>query len=458
MKSIRGQLTKVLCLSIGALLVLAGLGVFFAARGVLLEQFDDTLMAKGRALVTASEIDGGDFEVDMTVKDFAGFGAGGSDFFEIRQEAGELVERSPSLKKSGTKLGEIAVPDHFEPEIHAGELADGRAVRMFVQRFTPKGDKKKRFQELNLVVASPTRNLHLNLLGLALVLGVAGVATILLTIPVVRVSLARGLRPLEDLSREVSGIGADDLGKRVGVADIPLELAPLAARLNDSLSRLEKSFDRERRFSSNAAHELRTPLAELKTMAELGAMWPEEATTARSAEMLVVVNELESLLEKLSMLARADAGSLPIHRKALNLQASVNAAADRFRSKADARGVKLEVNAADVEIQTDAVLWNAILGNLIGNAVHYTPLGGLIGIDATPAAFRISNPAPDLDPDDVAKIFDRFWRKDEARGATGHSGLGLSIVKACASALGADCRAGLSPDGIFKVEIRRAAD
>src|SRR5690606_30267603 len=93
---------------------------------------------------------------------------------------------------------------------------------------------------------------------------------------------------------------------------LPAELVPVATGLNEWLGRLEASFDRERRFSSHAAHELRTPLAELKSMAELGAMFPEEATPERSAEMLAVANELEALLEKLALLARADAGRQPV--------------------------------------------------------------------------------------------------------------------------------------------------
>ncbi|MBK1883860.1 sensor histidine kinase N-terminal domain-containing protein [Luteolibacter pohnpeiensis] len=453
MRSIRSHLTKVLCLSIGSLLVLVGIAIFFAARAVLFDQFDATLLAKGRALVTASEIDGGDFEVDMTVQDFAGFGAGGSEYFEICHPDGELVERSPSLKKSTARLLEIAVPDHFEPEIHPGKLADGTPVRVFVQKYTPKGDKKKRFQELHLVVASPVRNLQLNLIGLALVLAIAGAMAISLTIPMVRLVLKRGLSPLENLSSEVSGIAADDLTKRIGTAGLPKELEALATRLNATLAKLEESFGRERRFSSNAAHELRTPLAELKTLAELGATWPEEANPDRCAEMLTVIDELESLLEKLSLLARADAGSLPIQREPVSLRASILAVVDRFRRQAEQRELTFKTEIADEELSIDPVLWNAILGNLIGNAVHYTAVGGSIQMESTAKGFVIQNPAPDLTDQDLARLFDRFWRKDEARGTGEHSGLGLSIVNACVAVLGGTCKADLSPTGRFRVVI-----
>ena len=295
MISIRWRLTILLCLAIGALFIATGIGVFVSMKELLRDQFDETLTAKARALITASEIDGGDFEIDLTVQDFAGFGKEGNDYFEIRRINGKHFMSSPSLISDHKDTGDFAdvrKPEDDEPRIRKGKFADGRPAHFYVQRFYPKDDKKKRFQDLYLVVASPTGNINLQLTLLATVLGVAGAAALLLMVPIIRLGLGRGLRPLNKLAADVGRIHPEKLHQRLDAQKLPAELVPVAERLNEWIGRLEASFDRERRFSSHAAHELRTPLAELKSMAELGATWPEEATSERYAEMVLVANEL----------------------------------------------------------------------------------------------------------------------------------------------------------------------
>lgn len=457
MISIRWRLTILLGLAMGALLVATGVGVFMGMRHMLREQFDATLTAKATALITASEIDDGEFEIDLTVQDFAGFGSDGGDYFEIRRMRGDVFLRSPSLISARTELGKQGKPPkNDEARIREAKLGDGRAARFYIQRFYPKDDKKGRYQDLYLIVASPVRGLQIQLALLGTVLAVAGSAALLLMVPVIRLGMGRGLRPLDKLSSEVRQIRPENLHQRLATEKLPAELVPVAASLNDWLGRLEASFDRERRFSSHAAHELRTPLAELKSMAELGAMFPEEATPGRCAEMVTVANELEALLEKLSLLARADAGRQPVRKEEVNLSASVGAAVSRVAARADERKIRFDLRIAGETIDTDSVLWGTVLQNLLGNAVSHAPEGSGILIEASPEGLAVSNPAPDLDREDLDRIFERFWRKDESHGGYGHSGLGMSIVKACAGLLGKECKATLSEGGVLRVEVGAA--
>ena len=457
MISIRWRLTILLCLAIGALFIATGIGVFVAMRELLREQFDATLTAKARALITASEIDGGDFEIDLTVQDFAGFGKEGNDYFEIRRMDGKLFMSSPSLKADKFDSPGIGYlekpPKDDEPHIKNGKLGSGYLARFYVQRFYPKDDKKKRFQDLYLVVASHREGMHLQLVLLATVLGIAGAAALLLMVPVIRMGLGRGLKPLNKLAADVGRIHPEKLHQRLDEQKLPAELVPVAERLNDWIGRLEASFDRERRFSSHAAHELRTPLAELKSMAELGATWPEEATSERCAEMVTVANELEALLEKLSLLARADAGRQPVQREAIDLTATVTTAISRIEAKAEQRGLRLSPRISAGAFTSDPVLWGTILQNLLGNAVAHASEGSDVVIEASPGRLAVSNPAPELNQEDLEHLFERFWRKDDSRSGYGHSGLGLSIVKACVALLGGECRATLSPDHRFRVEV-----
>lgn len=456
MISIRRRLTILLCMAMSLLLVATGLGVFVGMRHLLRERFDETLAAKARALITASEIDGGDFEIDLTVQDFAGFGKGGDDYFEIRRMNGTVFRSSPSLGAKGVDrpgIGSARIPRDDKPHLKDGKLGDGRLARFYVQRFYPKDDKKGRYQDLYLVVASPLRGLSIQLALLATVLGIAGALALVFMVPVIRMGLAQGLKPLDKLAAEVRSIHPENLHERLETGTLPAELLPVATSLNDWLARLEASFDRERRFSSNAAHELRTPLAELRSMAELGATWPEEATQQRCCEIVGVADEMQALLEKLSLLARADAGRQPVVKEEVDVKATVAAMVSRFQADADRRKISIETNLADEQISTDPVLWGAILQNLLGNAVAHAPENSVVKVDCSSGTLAISNRAPDLRPEDLERLFERFWRKDESRSGYGHSGLGMSIVKACVTLLGAQCRATLESGGELKVTV-----
>jgi len=343
MISIRRRLTLLLGLGIGLLLLVTGLGIFFTIKDVLKSRFDETLTAKAQALITASEIDDGDFEIDLTVKKFAGFGKDGDDFFQIRRRDGSHFLDSPALKKRPETLAEFSKfpwPKDESGVIEDGHLDGTRPARFHIAPIYPKGDKLDRFQDLFLIVASPTDSLHRQLSQLALVLGIAGATALLLMIPIIRFGLGKGLQPLEKLSREVGTIRSDHLDQRLASDNLPRELSPLADSLNSWLGDLEKSFERERRFTRHAAHELRTPLAELKLMAELGAMSQEEATPEHCAEMVTVADELADLLEKLSLLARTDAMQEPVTLETVDISQSLENVLARFREQADSHSLK----------------------------------------------------------------------------------------------------------------------
>lgn len=456
MISIRWRLTIWLGIMVGLLFAVTGFGVFLAMRGVLKSRFDETLTAKANALITASEIDGGDFEIDLTVKDFAGFGKGGEDLFEIRRIDGGLFKNSPSLPKRLDAPWIIDGPrepadDH--PRLVDGSLSDGEPLRFYIQRFYPKDDKRDAFTDLYLIVASPTRTLDQQLNRLGTILLVAGAAAVLLMVPLIRTGLARGLRPLDQLATRVRSIRPDDLKHRLTTESLPAELVPVAARLNEWIARLEDSFERERRFSSHAAHELRTPLAELRSMAELGATWPEESTPERCAAMVVVADQLTALLDKLALLARADAGNQPVTIENLQPGPAVDAVLARLSPITEARGLHVDLRIDGGSIATDPLLWNAVVQNLLGNAVSHAPAGSTISIETSPGHFLIRNPAPDLDQGDLPQLFDRFWRKDQSRGEGANSGLGLSIVKACVTLLGGSIKARLTPGHELEIEV-----
>ncbi|WAC19739.1 ATP-binding protein [Luteolibacter sp. SL250] len=448
MTSIRRRLSLPLGIAIALLFLFAGAGVTISMRHALHSRLDDSLDARARTLAAAAEIDDDEFEFDSSVKDLVDFRKG-RDYYAVRRlSGGTPVETSDAAAEIGT----LPSPGEDAP-LSVDSTLDGKPARFHLLRFTPKDDDERRFRDLYLVIGTPTADLDAQL-GLlrAIMLG-AGALAILATVVIVGYAVRGGLKPLAALTDELATLQPDQLGRRLETSRLPTELKPVGHSLNEWLQRLEASFERERRFSSHAAHELRTPLAELRAMAELGAMFPDEATPERFHEVLAVSDELSSLLERLSLLSRTEAGRQPVSNEPVDLRAAVDLAVERVSRQAEERGIRFTAAVDGAPFTSDPVLWATILQNLIGNAAAHSPVGSGVEITAGPGNVTVSNPAPDLTQADVDLLFERFWRKDAAHSGTEHSGLGLSIVQATAKALGGECSAELSAGGVLTISV-----
>ena len=141
-------------------------------------------------------------------------------------------------------------------------------------------------------------------------------------------ALNRGLKPLRDLERQTDAIDATTLDARFDPTDAPVELRPVYERLNDLIHRLETGFDRERRFSSDLAHEMRTPVAELKMLSEVALKWPDQAGAGTHAETLDIARQLESMIESLLALARWESGEVSLQKETVDLAARSVAISD----------------------------------------------------------------------------------------------------------------------------------
>jgi signal transduction histidine kinase len=449
MTSIRRRLALPLGIAIALLFLLAGAGVTISMRHALYSRLDDSLAARARTLAAASEADDEEFEFDSSVKDLVDFRKG-RDYYAVRRlSGGSAVETSDPA----AELGALPLPGGNAP-LSVDSTLDGEAARFHLLRFIPKDDEDGRFRDLYLVIGTPTADLQAQLGLLRAVMLGAGALGILATVVIVGYAVRSGLKPLGALTDELAAIQPDQLGRRLETARLPAELKPVGKSLNGWLQRLESSFERERRFSSHAAHELRTPLAELRAMAELGAMFPDEATPERFQEVVAVSDELSSLLERLSLLSRTEAGRQPVSHEPVDLRAAVDLAVERVARQAEKRGIRFTTAVDGAPFISDPVLWAAILQNLIGNAAAHSPVGSSVDITAAPGNVTVSNPAPDLTQADVDLLFERFWRKDAAHSGTEHSGLGLSIVQAIAKALGGKCSAELSAGGVLTIHVR----
>ena len=249
----------------------------------------------------------------------------------------------------------------------------------------------------------------------------------------------RGLRPLHAMAETASEISASHLQTRLNEADAPAELKELAGAFNAMLGRLHNSFARLSDFSSDLAHELRTPINNLMGQTQVA------LSRTRNAEDYRVV--LESNLEEYERLARMIRDMLflaqadntqsntrePLHGEQLNLRTELDKIAEFYQMVADESAVKISTSGSGT-INADRILVQRAIGNLISNALQHSPPNSEVHADVSSTSeaveIRVSNHGTGIPEEHLEKIFDRFYRINNARSRTDTgSGLGLAIVK-----------------------------
>ncbi len=253
----------------------------------------------------------------------------------------------------------------------------------------------------------------------------------------------RALAPVDQITRAAEHINSSNLTKRIDVPRSGDELQRLSVTLNRMLERLEASFSRITQFTADASHELRTPLALMRTTTEVSLRTSQTVADYREAQQ-EVLSELEktsSLVEKLMLLARADAGVETLQRVPVNLGECLRNASKDGRILADAKQVTFteDIRSPELFVEGDSHALHRLFLILIDNAVKYTPSGGSIAVglmrsnDSAVAEFRDTGIG--ITADDIPNIFDRFYRADKARSREfGGVGLGLSIARWVAEA------------------------
>jgi two-component system heavy metal sensor histidine kinase CusS len=257
------------------------------------------------------------------------------------------------------------------------------------------------------------------------------------------VATRRGLHPLREMTRMASTLSANRLTERLQGQRIPAELQDLVQAFNAMLDRLEESFQRLSHFSSDIAHELRTPISNLRTQTEVA------LTRARSAEEYR--DTLQSNLEEYEWLARmigdmlflaqADNKLIVPRREPIDLHDQARRLAEFYEALAAEHGVGIEVAGA-AHSSGDRLMLQRALSNLLSNAIRHTPRGGTISLlaseDANTARIAVENPGSTIPPEHLPHLFDRFYQADPARrqGQGEHAGLGLAITKSIVEAHG----------------------
>jgi two-component system sensor histidine kinase QseC len=473
MRSLRTRLFVHLVGGAALLFLAAGVVFTWTVAAWLQAEFDRGLEAKARALVALTEQERGRIEFDFEGELMPEFGgSAGPEYFELWHPDGSLLERSPSFERDeGTRRAALVrTPEAARAARFLDvRLPDGRRGRQVRIDFVPRLDAVDAAaagtapaRPATLLVAREREQLDVALGRLRI--GVGGVA-LALTLALASLMLAAlrvGLRSLDRLGQQVRALDVGSLAARVRVQAPPEEIAVVVEQINALLGRLEAGFARERRLSSDIAHELKTPIAELRALCEVGARWPEDPAAAREffRDAHAIALQMERIVVHLVALARYDEGRERAWATEVRVAEVVDAAWKPLAREAASRGLAFRQEIAPALVfQTDPDKFPLIVANILANAVAYSPPGTSIVCSSEETGGRpavtFSNRADRLEPADLAVMFDRFWRKDEARTGGRNVGLGLSLVRALADLLAIEIATRLEPDRTFRITLRR---
>lgn len=484
-------------------LVLAGWSLDKLVDDRLVEYFDTILDAKIKSLVALTEQDEDGIELEIYESALPEFSqTSDPDYFHMLNLKGETLFVSPSARPymddlpaaSGYSLTNLPIDIKSPKQLNSGSyfyfddvLPDGRSGRWVVAIYYPRIDPDDNDNDIRNEVPPMVPNLFelkettdnwapimvngvlvqpelvVTYVGVSrdaldtlmwvvdLILIITGAAIALALVLIAKVGIQKAIDPLKQLSADIGAFDEHSLDSKVTLTKPVAELEVLVEQFNSLLERLKVAFNRERQFSSNVAHELRTPIAEMRSMIEVHQRFPEDEKIAAafSTDLLDSTERVQNLVEQLLALSKAEHKNIELGDP-VALVPEFKKLLSAYTHKAQLKGLDIQLNYNCVDfLVSGAQVWPMIIVNLLDNAVDHGYGGGSIIVDlqvkGESFSMSISNPCINLQDKDIVSVFDRLWTKDASRSDANHYGLGLALVAAYARLLDLECKAYLKP-------------
>ena len=430
--SIRHRLTVRLTFALGIVLALLFVAMDYWIDAGAHDHLDSVLSNQSRGVAYAlNHNDPAMLERLLPHYDIPGH----TEFFTVYDAEARVV-----LTSSNSRGLAVAAPGrNWEPPVYYNVLTpDGHKGRALAVRM-----ENHEFGDLLVVAtereewANAEGGIHSVLLG-----GIA--VTIVVVVLLVQWVVRSAFAPLLVQGARIAKMDAEKPPERVG-EHLPTELAPFAAAFNIGIARLYGAIQRERRFSRDIAHELRTPLAETRLAAEVALNDGDDAALRDGLVTAIAATErMQRSVDTLLALARFESGQEAPALDPLDLARLAAIQIETMRRAAGANGIELTLHSpAEVWVHSDIGILERILTNLLQNAVDYAPVGSSVNCSITQTRddgrclyfICIDNEAPQLTQADLMHLGTRFWRKPHEGGTAQHAGLGLALSLALAQSL-----------------------
>lgn len=465
--SLENRLSKHILLTNFIIFILLALLINISVSIWLEYQYDESLKSKAKLLMTLvkDNPDGLDFDfADEFMPEFES--KQDPEYFQIWIDNDHVFEKSRSLHHNDLPKMDLHM-DH--QNIQDLILMDGRHGRMIQLEFIPQipEDKNRTPEKLAsqkkviLTYAKQRESLD-SLINSIHVITVIFCFFIIFTIKyLIHLAVHNALKPLNSLNNQIENFDVNNLYLRLKSDNTPTELAVMINHFNQLLERLEQSFYREQRFSSDIAHELRTPIAELRSMSEVALKWPNDTDMVNEffTDVLESSIEMQTLVSNLLSLARSEMKFSSLTLESFMLKNLIDSCLLHLQDQLVSKSINICCEFDNnLIINTSTFEFEQIMKNLISNAISYSPDSSEILIQASYVNNHIelvvSNYTNNLEAGDLELMFDRLWRKEASRTPSSHTGLGLSLVKAYAKALDLQVSVGLSEAQLFSIKIK----
>jgi len=434
-RSLTARLAVAFALIAGCAFAGVGLYLYRSLATQIIERDDSELLRKAaRTRAELAELPAGDAQAGRW-QEIRGIVAGNEEFgLRLQAPDGALLTQAGAQPGAMPALAAIGLDTPpSAAAIQAWETpgaVPAHGVAMLARAGTGAGAQTVRV-EIHQVAASRVvllRDYRLKL-SIAVCLGALGAGLLGYA------ALHAGMAPLRRIAAGTASVTFASGVLPVDPSRLPAELDELARSLQRMIDRLRERYERLSQFSADLAHDFRTPIGNLLGQTQV-ALSSERSVDEYQALLASNVEEYERLsrmIENMLFLARADNAQVAMHRAELDLRIELARQADYFELLADARGIAIHVEAQGT-LYADATLFRRALGNLLSNAVHYSPESAVIALrsrhEAGTVVIEVVNPGPGIAPEHLPRLFDRFFRGDPARANSGESsGIGLAIVK-----------------------------
>jgi heavy metal sensor kinase len=460
MRSLRTRLLIRSTIALALVFAIAAGAVYWLMRRSLISEFDGALTSRARAIAALAEQDGLKVKIEIEPGQMPEFSNGSDHYFQLWRHNGNVIARSASLGAADLRKNATIASG---PQFEFVTLPNGVAGRQILMEFQPHREDKKDSRpplSAQLAMARPTHDLNHTLASLRWLLLTVFAAAVIASVAVMGLAIRQGLLPLKGLASSIEKVGMADLSERIAANGTPRELLPVVDRLNDLLARLDLAVKREKSFSADVAHELRTPLAGLETTLEVCASRDRDSEAYQQVvqKCLTMTRGMKGMVNNLLLLARAESRQLTPASEPVDLEKLIRESWSQFAQQAEQRGLRVQWELTRSSPQrADPNLLRIIFNNLFDNAVTYADQAGSIKVRAASRdgqlEFELSNSASQLPRENLEQVFDRFWRGDVARSSAGlHCGLGLTLCRRITTILGGTIVAA-SENGTFIIKI-----
>ena len=469
--SIKHKLINNLSISISILLIVVLGASDIGIDNWIEEEFDRAMHNKVGLLITLVDEDLEGVEFEFADEFMPEFSTGESlEFFQFWLD-GKPYETSESFllfDESTLPYEEVSINDYKLTNII---LPDGRAGKMLTHSFLPQVDsdvrespnfptdfyKKQKTMQLAYAVSTDELDQTLFLVDGFFLLTL--IISLILVNITVRIVITKGLKSLGELNCQLQEIKLDSDKKSITLSSIPEELKEIVNSTNDFITEKFKLFDKQKRVTSDIAHELKTPISELINLSEVAIRFPANKEIAKTyhSDVLAISLRMKHLVNDI-MLLQLSGSKKELTIDTFDIVLLLDSILKKYKLVSDR--VSLTVSHKTFEINSNIFAVETILNNLISNADFYSPKNSTIHIDLNKLdngkqlEFKISNQSTQaLQEQDLEFIFEPLWQKDSSRTSTDRFGLGLSIVESFCQALNADLKIKLEKNNRFTLSI-----